>query len=217
MTEPPEPVERCGYTVEPVTGRDGRFNPLIHDMRIGKDGGHAFFPARLYAELTDDEVFARVASKLILISDRWELPRSGFLVPDPLRAQLVDAVANPKPVEPRLEVRKMSAYVSMSTEEYEEGTAFARAYQEWSALTPQQRAARAAERDAQRAARHATAVTEWEALRERYAGSPAVVAVLDIHRPDDEGRLECAHPVFGYESDAEDWPCSTYTAIRDAR
>jgi hypothetical protein len=43
-----------------------------------------------------------------------------------------------------------------------------------------------------------------------------VLAVLDIHQPDEDGRLECQHPYFGWESDAEDWPCSTYVAIRDA-
>jgi hypothetical protein len=210
------PIERCGYTVEPVLNRDGTFNPLTGQMRIGEHGGHVLFPARLYVELADDNVFVRVMNQAFFTPDDWAPPGSGFLVPDPLRSQLVDAVADAKPVEPRLEVRKMSAYVSMSTEEYEEGTAFARAYQEWSALTPQERAARTAERDAQRLAQHDAAVAEWEALRERYAGSPAVVAVLDIHHPDDEGRMECAHPAFGYEADAEDWPCSTYTAIKEA-
>lgn len=73
-----------------------------------------------------------------------------------------------------------------------------------------------AARDAERKRSRAAAVTEWEQVRERYADVPAVLAVLDIHQPADDGSLECAHPVFGWESDAEDWPCGTYEAIRDA-
>lgn len=70
---------------------------------------------------------------------------------------------------------------------------------------------------AEQQVKNTEAIAEWQALREQHAGSPAIVAVLDIHRPtEDGGMIECQHPVFGYEADAEDWPCSTYLAIRDA-
>jgi hypothetical protein len=84
--------------------------------------------------------------------------------------------------------------------------------------TPQERAeaaARAAAWKADRERRQAEAIADWEATRARFADSPAVLAVLDIHQPDEE-RLECQHPYFGWESDAEDWPCSTYEAIKGA-
>jgi hypothetical protein len=85
--------------------------------------------------------------------------------------------------------------------------------------TPEEQAAadeRKARYKAERDAKHAAAVAEWEATRARYADSPAVLAVLDIHQPDEDGHLECQHPYFGWESDAEDWPCSTYEAIKEA-
>lgn len=75
---------------------------------------------------------------------------------------------------------------------------------------------RKAAHQVERGAAHAAAVAEWEQLRARYADSPAVLAVLDIHQPAVDGSLECQHPVSGWEADAEGWPCSTYEAIRDA-
>jgi hypothetical protein len=154
-----------------------------------------------------------LASTHGFIPDDWppphlyqETPASPFLRPPALFDGLIDVALNTKPVEPRLEVRKMTAYVEVLRELIE-------------APTPEE----AAEAEVRRAAymerkraEHAAAVAEWEALREHYAHSPAVLAVLDIHHPDDEGRMECAHLTFGWESDAEDWPCSTYTAIKEA-
>ena len=122
------------------------------------------------------------------------------------------------------QVRKMSTVVSVSAEELADAEGMREASEAMLRLfngtaTPEEKAAAEARRAAWKAdrdARHATAVADWEQTRARHADSPAVLAVLDIHKPDDEGRLECAHPVFGWESDAEDWPCSTYEAIRDA-
>ena len=123
-----------------------------------------------------------------------------------------------------LPVRKMSIVVPMTPELLAEQQEMA----ESNALilrllngtaTPEERAIAEARRAAWKAdseARHAAAVAEWQQVRERYAGSPAILAVLDIHQPADDGSLDCAHPYFGYESDPEDWPCSTYEAIRDA-
>jgi hypothetical protein len=85
--------------------------------------------------------------------------------------------------------------------------------------TPEKQAeaeARYAAWRAQREAQLADAVAEWQALRDRYADSPAVLAVLDIHLPVVDGGVVCAHPVYGYEADAEDWPCETYTAIKES-
>lgn len=120
------------------------------------------------------------------------------------------------------EVRKMSVCVPMTTEMYEEVREIREGEQQMLRLlngtaTPEERAQAAAWQaawQADRDRRHAAAVTEWEQVRARYADQPAVTAVLDIHQPTD--RLECDHPVFGYEGDDEDWPCSTFEAIRDA-
>lgn len=120
------------------------------------------------------------------------------------------------------EIRKMSVCVPITTEMYEEAREIREGEQQMLRLlngtaTPEERAQAAARRaawQADRDRRHAAAVTEWEQLRARYADQPAVTAVLDIHQPTD--RLECAHPVFGYEADAEDWPCSTFEAIKEA-
>lgn len=120
------------------------------------------------------------------------------------------------------EVRKMTSVVSVSAEELADAEGMREAEQQMIRLldgtaTPEERAEAAARRaawQADRDRRHAAAVTEWEQVRARYADQPAVTAVLDIHQPTD--RLECAHPVFGYEGDDEDWPCSTFEAIRDA-
>jgi hypothetical protein len=212
MTGVPEPFERCGYRIEPLLDRHGTFNPVTGNLRIGKDGTHTHFPARLYEALTDDGAFLNVASRLFYLPDEPRRP-TGFEALAEQYGGLIATAANAKPVEPRLEVRKMEAYVQVSREQLDEAATLFRT------PTPEERAeaeARHAAYRARKQAEHAEAVTEWEQLRERYAGSPAVVAVLDIHRPDDEGRLECAHLTFGYESDAEDWPCSTYTAIKEA-
>lgn len=62
--------------------------------------------------------------------------------------------------------------------------------------------------------RRTTAITEWQQLRERYADMPAVIAVLDIHRPDGSDHLECE--LSEEDELPTDWPCSTYQAIRNA-
>jgi hypothetical protein len=153
-------------------------------------------------------------------------PQGGFLIPDQLRNNILAIQDNAVPVEPRehvvpLEAAKASYYLSVSPELLEDlhwtdgipgmmrialGTA-----------TPEEIAAREERRarwQAERDAKHAAAVAEWEQVRQRYADSPAVLAVLDIHQPTDD--LECDHPVAGYEAWAEDWPCGTYQAIKGA-
>lgn len=70
--------------------------------------------------------------------------------------------------------------------------------------------------EAERARKQAAAIADWQQLRERHANTPAVLAVLDIHQPTTDGTLECQHPAYGYEADGEDWPCSTFEAIKGA-
>lgn len=121
-------------------------------------------------------------------------------------------------------VRKMAVCVPMTPELLAEANEMRDAQDLMMRLldgtaTPEERAEHAAHKAAHRAERdaaHAAAVAEWQQLRERYADSPVVVAVLDIHQPNDDGSLECTHPVSGWEAYDETWPCSTYEAIRDA-
>lgn len=145
-------------------------------------------------------------------------PQGGFLVPRALLAPLmVEAAFAP------LMVHKMTACVPMTPELLTEAVEIREAQALMLRLldgtaTPEERAAadeRKARYKAEREAKHDAAVAEWEQVRARYADVPAVLAALDIHQPDDE-RLECQHPIGGWEADPEDWPCSTYVAIRDA-
>lgn len=70
--------------------------------------------------------------------------------------------------------------------------------------------------DAYRKQRNAQAAAEWQHLYEAFAGSRAVQAVLELHQPEDDPYgLVCTHPVDGYEADAQEWPCPTYTAIKE--
>jgi len=52
VTAVPGPVERCGYTITPVLGRSGGFNPVTGDMRIDRDDA--------YVTETLDAVFAHL-------------------------------------------------------------------------------------------------------------------------------------------------------------
>lgn len=85
-------------------------------------------------------------------------------------------------------------------------------------MTDQEYAARRSQREAEKAYALAAANAEWHLLFQEYAAVPAVRAVLELHRP--EGNLYdivCTHQISsGWESDAELWPCPTYTAVRDA-
>lgn len=147
-------------------------------------------------------------------------PRSGMSMLAAAAAPLVVKAAFAEP----LMVRKMSVVVPMTDELLAEASDMREAQALMLRLltgtaTPEERAVfaeRKARREAERAAAYEAAVAEWEQVRARHADSPAVLAVLDIHQPDDDGRLECQHPVSGWESDQEEWPCSTYVAIRDA-
>ncbi len=130
-------------------------------------------------------------------------------------------LANALRTRPVLEAKKTVAYLHMSNEAYAEYQADVAAYDAWMALPAEERAAQAeAVRvaiAAQRAKQLAANTADWQATRDRYANVPVVLAVLDIHRPDPELSGQCCtHPVSGYEAEPEDWPCDTYTAIKDA-
>ncbi len=135
----------------------------------------------------------------------------GFLIPPGAFDGLIDSVVNARPV---LAVEKVVSFVHVSPDLLDDTVTI-----NFRPPTPEDRAVAEARRAAWKAEsdrRHAEAVAEWEQVRERHADSPQLLAVLDIHQPATDGSLECQHPYFGYESDAEDWPCSTYEAIRDA-
>jgi hypothetical protein len=147
-------------------------------------------------------------------------PRSAMSQLAALAAPMVVAAA----FTPPLLARKVAMVVPMTPELLAEAQEMSDAQALMLRLldgtaTPEERSAaeeRKARYEAERDAKRDAAVAEWEQVRARYADSPAVLAVLDIHQPAEDGSLECRHPVFGWESDAEDWPCETYVAIRNA-
>ncbi len=135
----------------------------------------------------------------------------GFLIPPGAFDGLIDSVVNARPV---LAAEKVVAYAEFPKELLDDMVTI-----RWRPETPEERAAAEARRAAWKAEsnrKHAAAVAEWQQVCEQHADSPQLLAVLDIHQPTTDGSLECQHPYFGYESDPEDWPCSTYEAIRDA-
>lgn len=146
---------------------------------------------------------------------------AGGMIPEAFRRAITNEARTQRP----LLVRKMAVVVPMTAEmlaegrEYREGIELMHRLASGTA-TPEEKAAaaeRAAAHKAEHAAKHAAAVAEWEAVRARYADSPAVLAVLDIHQVDDSfGELGCTHPISGWEAESEEWPCSTFEAIRDA-
>ncbi|HEX7630560.1 MAG TPA: hypothetical protein VF388_00390 [Lacunisphaera sp.] len=145
-------------------------------------------------------------------------PRGGFLAPPTLMAPLiVEAAFAPLMVSKMTSVVPMTPELLAEAQEMSDAQALMLRLLDGTA-TPEERAAadeRKARYEAEREAKHDAAVAEWEQVRARYADVPAVLAALDIHQPDGE-RLECQHPIGGWEADPEDWPCSTYVAIRDA-
>lgn len=83
----------------------------------------------------------------------------------------------------------------------------------------QRRAADFRRYEQNRADKLTLALADWRVVRDRYAHVPAVTAALDIHQPKDHGPFDgigCAHPVSGGEADPEEWPCSTFVAIKEA-
>lgn len=133
--------------------------------------------------------------------------RPGFLIPDAYRGSYILSGLN---------ATKVVAHMHVANELLGDSVNVAHLFKPPTAEEEAAGKAAHAAWKAKRAEQVAAAVAEWQQVRKQYADSPAVLAVLDIHQPDPDGRLECTHPVFGYEGDEEDWPCSTYEAIRDA-
>lgn len=80
-----------------------------------------------------------------------------------------------------------------------------------------------ADREARVAGELAAAVTEWEQARQQHTDSPVVLAVLDLHQPEDAdnahyyiGCRECEESDGLESTRPEHWPCNTYTTMRDA-
>lgn len=202
----PEPVERCGYTITPVLNRDGSFNGVTGNMRITKDKQWAVFPARLWAEVAkaDDAAVLRVLESLF------------YQPEEPTVFTLPEGTAD------RLIAHSLSAHIVVSREDIEDGDRLAAAFADMMnrprprPLTDEEREANRARHEAERSARLAGLQAEWQALRDQYRDVPALLAVLDVHQPSADYVGECAHPVFGWEADAEEWPCSTIEAIKGA-
>lgn len=60
--------------------------------------------------------------------------------------------------------------------------------------------------------------TDWEVVLARFSAAPAVVAILDLHRPTGGyDRVECAEckEAESYdEIERAPWPCNTFAAIK---
>jgi len=114
-------------------------------------------------------------------------------------------------------IRKFSSSMTVSADDL----AFAQEIREherrMAAMTPQQRAERQARQDAERAAALAKALVDWQVLYNRLAGNAPALAALRIHKPSNEaGWLSCTHCREGDECDPVEWPCDTFTAIKEA-
>lgn len=159
------------------------------------------------------------------MTEQAEANAGGFLIPHALRADIMRQ--HEASTASALLVAKYAVHIPLSADLAAEREADRAAMHERIDLNHRlatgtataeekaEQAIRAAAYKADREAKHAAAVAEWEALRARYADSPAVLAVLDVHPVADDG-LECDHEIAGYEADRIEWPCETIVAIRDA-
>lgn len=116
-------------------------------------------------------------------------------------------------------VRKFSSSMTVSADDL----AFAEEMREHerrlAAMTPEEHAEAAQRRERERAERASEAQADWQAVRERLAGDTVAVAVLGLHRPQDTGTFAwttCAHCQDGADGDPAEWPCDTFTAVREA-
>jgi nitrogen fixation protein FixH len=91
-------------------------------------------------------------------------------------------------------------------------------------MSPQEVAEAKAARAAAAKQAQATALAEWQRLRERVAQAttPAVATLqelLDLHKPylgEYSYRVECEHCLEGsYDVERAEWPCASYTIIKE--
>lgn len=116
-----------------------------------------------------------------------------------------------------LQVTKLTAFMAVPAELVEQAEADRQAFAEWEAMTPEQRAGIQRRRDQERASALAAARDEWQQLRDRLTGNAPALTVLDLHKPSDATYwLACAHCQEGADGDPTEWPCATYTAIKEA-
>jgi hypothetical protein len=194
MTEP-SPFERVQFPPIPDSG-------IIPGATAEEVIGLALTPPLLaMLETAETRLQARLAEQHVWLHGTGAIDVSDFDVPAFVRS------ASPLQLG-----QHMIAYMGVPNELLDDTVTvdFRPTSEMWKASAERRQAALQAERDA----KFTSAADEWETLRAHHADSPAIAAVLDLHQPTD--RLECTHEVFGYEADAEDWPCSTYLAIRDA-
>lgn len=116
-----------------------------------------------------------------------------------------------QPDEPLL-VEKASAWITMPQGLYDEllANSLGAPLIIGTPLTDEERAEMRRQHDAEMAAVQA----DYEVTRAACAGQPAALAVLDLHKPHDHYGPECE--VSENDELPTDWPCSTFTAIRDA-
>lgn len=114
-----------------------------------------------------------------------------------------------------LTARKLSTPMLVSREDLDYAAAYQAYQRAWEAMTPEQRAAAQAEQNRRAAEAFADAQADWQATRDRLADNPQAVAVLDVHQPEAaSGAPQCS--LSESEEWGTEWPCSTYTAIKDA-
>lgn len=76
--------------------------------------------------------------------------------------------------------------------------------------SPEQQEENRRRAEAERAEAHA----DYQATRTRLADNPQALAALDLHHPAEDGWPHCVFAEYD-EYDTE-WPCATYTAIKEA-
>lgn len=65
---------------------------------------------------------------------------------------------------------------------------------------------------------HVEALTEWQLVRAKAEGSPVAVAVLDMHRPqNDHSRITCGECLTDEwdEAVSTPWPCPTFEMVKE--
>jgi hypothetical protein len=114
-------------------------------------------------------------------------------------------------------VRKFSIPLSVSAADLADAQEMREHDRRLAAMTPEERAERRARQDAERAVALASAVADWRVVRDRLAGNGPALAALKIHRPADSGSFAgvvCAQREGS--DDPDEWPCETFTAIKEA-
>ena len=114
-----------------------------------------------------------------------------------------------------LGARKLVHYATVPTQLLADAEAFREAQAAYMALTPQQQAAIQAEREREAAANLADAQADWRATCDRLTGNAPALAALAVHHPE-AGDYGPACALWESDEYDTDWPCSTYTAIKEA-